>query len=101
MAKNHSDNDRGNLLPLLHGLFLLFSSMGHFTCIVLHRILHTAFVTSCGAMAEMRNSSDACHIFHIGKCERWTMKNAELVKKYRAQSNSTLSYIPLSRTGTG
>ena len=69
MAKNHSDNDRGNQLPLLHGLFLLISSKGPF---YMHcpaqDITYSFCYTSCGAMAGMRNSSDACHIFHIGKC---------------------------------
>ena len=45
MVKDHSDSERGNLLPP-HGLLFLISSMGSFICIIPDRIVHTtAFVT--------------------------------------------------------
>ena len=46
MVKDHSDSERGNLLPP-HGLFFLISSKGSFICIITQtRIAHTtAFVT--------------------------------------------------------
>ena len=45
MVKDHSDNERGNLLLLLHGLLFLISSKGSFICPT-DMIAHTtAFVT--------------------------------------------------------
>ena len=45
MVKNHSDSERGNLLPP-HGLLFPISSKGYFTRTILDRIAHTtAFVT--------------------------------------------------------
>ena len=45
MVKNHSDSERGNLLPP-HRLLFLMSSKGSFICIIPDRIAHTtAFVT--------------------------------------------------------
>ena len=34
MVKNHSDSERGNLLPPLHGLHFLISSKGSFICTI-------------------------------------------------------------------
>ena len=34
MVKDHSDSERGNLLPPLHGLLFLISSKGSFTCTI-------------------------------------------------------------------
>ena len=46
IVKNHSDSERGNLLPP-HGLLFLISSKGSFICTIpTDRIAHTtAFVT--------------------------------------------------------
>ena len=45
MVKDHSDSERGNLLPP-HGLLFPISSMGSFICTIPDRIVHTtAFVT--------------------------------------------------------
>ena len=45
MVKDHSDSERGNLLPL-HGLLFPISSKGSFICIIPDRMAHTtAFVT--------------------------------------------------------
>ena len=45
MVKDHSDSERGNLLPP-HGLLFLISNKGSFICIIPDRIIHTtAFVT--------------------------------------------------------
>ena len=53
MVKNHSDRERGNLLPP-HRLLFPISSKVLFICIIPDRITHTiAFVT----LAGMRNSS--------------------------------------------
>ena len=35
MVKDHSDSERGNLLPPLHGLLFLISSKGSFICTIL------------------------------------------------------------------
>ena len=44
MVKDHSDSERGNLLPP-HRLLFLISSKGSFICIIPDRITHTmAFV---------------------------------------------------------
>ena len=46
MVKDHSDSERGNLLPPLHGLLFVISSKCFFICIVPDRIAHTtAFAT--------------------------------------------------------
>ena len=37
MVKNHSDSERGNLLPLLHGLLFPISSKGYFYMKSSHR----------------------------------------------------------------
>ena len=45
MVKDHSDSEKGNLLPP-HGLLFPISSKGSFICIIPDRIIHTtAFVT--------------------------------------------------------
>ena len=45
MVKDHSDSERGNLLPP-HGLLFPISSKGSFICIIPDRMTHTtAFVT--------------------------------------------------------
>ena len=44
MVKDHSDSERGNLLP--HGLLIRINSNGSFICIIPDKITHTmAFVT--------------------------------------------------------
>ena len=46
MVKDHSDSERGNLLPPLHGLLFPISSKGSFICTIPDRTAHTmAFVT--------------------------------------------------------
>ena len=60
MVKDHSDTERGNLLPPLHGLLFLISSKGSFICThPTDRITHTTtFVTPVVEhWLEMRNSS--------------------------------------------
>ena len=45
MVKDHSDSEKGNLLPL-HRLLFLINSKGSFICTIPDRIAHTtAFVT--------------------------------------------------------
>ena len=45
MVKDHSDSERGNLLPP-HGLLFPINSKGSFICTIPDRIAHTmAFVT--------------------------------------------------------
>ena len=36
MVEDHSDSERGNLLPPLYGLFFLISSKGSFICTIPH-----------------------------------------------------------------
>ena len=55
MVKDHSDNERGNLLPPLHGLVFLINSKVFYMHPPTDWIEHT--MTSCGALAGMRNSS--------------------------------------------
>ena len=55
MVKDHSDSEKGNLLPP-HGLLFLISSKGSFICIIPDRIAHTSY-TSSGVLAGTRNSS--------------------------------------------
>ena len=59
MVKDHSGNERENLLPPLHGLLFLISSKGSFKCTTPtdSKAHTTACYTSCGAPAGMRNSS--------------------------------------------
>ena len=46
MVKDHSDSERGNLLPPHHGLLFSINSKGSFICTIPHRIAHTmVFVT--------------------------------------------------------
>ena len=45
MVKDHSDSERGNLLPP-HGLLFLISSKDYFTCIIPERITHTTALAS-------------------------------------------------------
>ena len=51
MVNDHSDRERGNLLPP-HMVLFSISSKGSFT----DRIPHAFFYTSCGALAGTRNS---------------------------------------------
>ena len=53
MVKDHSGNERRNLLPLLHGLFPISSKEAFIYTISADRIVHTmAFgFTSCYALA--------------------------------------------------
>ena len=45
MVKDHSDSERGNLLPP-HGLLFPINSKGSFICTIPHRVAHTtAFIT--------------------------------------------------------
>ena len=45
MVKDHSDSERGNLLPT-HGLLLSINSKSYFICTIPYRIAHTTtFVT--------------------------------------------------------
>ena len=58
MAKDHSDNERGNPLPP-HGLLFPISIKGSFICII-HKqdnTYHCLCYTSRGALAGTRNSS--------------------------------------------
>ena len=58
MVKDHSDSERGNLLPP-HGLLFSINSKGSFICTI-HRqdsTYHSLCYTSRGALAGMRNSS--------------------------------------------
>ena len=60
MVKDHSNSERGNLLPPLHGLLFLISSMGSFIYASLHRqdsTFHGLCYTSSGILAGKRNSS--------------------------------------------
>ena len=44
MVKDHSDSEKGNLLPP-HGILFRFCSKGSYICTIPHRIAHTtAFV---------------------------------------------------------
>ena len=59
MVKDHSDSERGNPLPPLHGLLFPISSKG-FLYASSHRqddTYHGLCYTSRGALAGMRNSS--------------------------------------------
>ena len=57
MVKGHSDSERRNLLPPLHGLLFPISSNGSFVCTNPDRTAHTSLCyTSRGALAGMRNS---------------------------------------------
>ena len=51
MVKDHSDSERGNLLPP-HGLLFLIKSKGSFIC----TIPQTGRITHTPALAEIRNS---------------------------------------------
>ena len=55
MVKDHSDNERGNLLSP-HGLLFSISSKGSFICIIpqIGKYIH---YTSRGALAGRKNSS--------------------------------------------
>ena len=45
MVKDHSDSERGNLLPP-HGLLFPINSKGYFICTIPHRVAHTTpFIT--------------------------------------------------------
>ena len=56
-VKDHSDSERGNLLPP-HGLLFPISSKGSFICIIPQTGWHIPqpLITSLGALAGMRNS---------------------------------------------
>ena len=57
MVKDHTDSDRGNLLPL-HGLLFPISSKGSFICTIPQTGWHIPWSLvhhSCGALAGMRN----------------------------------------------
>ena len=60
MVKDHSDIERGNLLPP-HGLLFPINSKGSFICIIPQtrqdNTYHSLCYTSRGALAGMRNSS--------------------------------------------
>ena len=56
MVKDHSDNERGNLLPP-HGLLFPISSKGSFICHTQDNTYHSLCYTSHGALAGTRNSS--------------------------------------------
>ena len=59
MVKDHSDSERGNLLPPLYGQLISITSKGSFICIA-HKqdnTYHGLCYTSCGALAGTRNSS--------------------------------------------
>ena len=58
MVKDHSDSEKGNLLPP-HWLLFLISSKGSFICTIpqMDNTYHSLCYTSRGALAEMRNSS--------------------------------------------
>ena len=55
MVKDHSEIERGNPLPQLHGLLFPISSKGSF--IWQDSVYHDLCYTSREALAEMRNSS--------------------------------------------
>ena len=59
MLKDHSDSERGNLLPPLHGLRFLISSKGSFICTIpkIRCLYHSLYYTSRGKLAGTRNSS--------------------------------------------
>ena len=64
MVKDHSDNERGNLLPphgLLSDLQQGFFYIHHPT----DKIAHTSPYTSRGALAGMRNLSIVPHTSHV------------------------------------
>ena len=48
MVQDHSYSERGNLLPLHHGLHFLISNKGSFICFIPDMIAHS--YTSCGAV---------------------------------------------------
>ena len=56
MVKDHSDSERGNLLPP-HGLLFPINSKGSFICTIPQTGYHGLCYTSRGALAGTRNSS--------------------------------------------
>ena len=66
MVKDHSDSERGNLLPPL-GLLFLINSKGSFICTI-PQTYHDLCYTSPGALAGTRNSSMGPH--HEGSIRR-------------------------------
>ena len=64
MVTDHSESERRNPLPPLHGLFFSTASKIYFICTILQTGQHTPWIcyTSCGALVGMRNSSmrDQC-----------------------------------------
>ena len=44
MIEDHSDSERENLLPSLHGLFFPITSKGSFITIIPQRIAHTTHI---------------------------------------------------------
>ena len=62
MVKDHSDSERGNLLPPLHGLLFPISSKHSFICIIPQTgyTYHSLCYTSRGALAGMRNTAARC-----------------------------------------
>ena len=68
MVKDHSDSERGNLLPP-HGLLFPISSKGYFICTIPERIAHTtAFVTPDGEHWLEREIAQWVH--HKGSIRR-------------------------------
>ena len=61
MVKNHTDSERGNLLPP-HRLLFQISSKGSFICRQ-DSTYHSYCYTSHGALAGTRNSSNVCKSF--------------------------------------
>ena len=60
MVKDHSDNQRGNLLVPLHGIFFLINSIWFYLYAPSHRqntIYHGLCYTSPGALVGTSNSS--------------------------------------------
>ena len=57
MVKDHSDSERGNLLPP-HGLLFPISSKGSFICIK-NNTYHNHCYTSRGALAGTRNRNES------------------------------------------
>ena len=67
MVKDHSDNERGNLLP--HELLFLINSKGSFICTFPQtNAYHSLCYTSRGALAGTRNISMSP--FHEGSIQR-------------------------------
>ena len=56
MVKDHSDSERGNLLPP-HGLLFPINSKGFLYAPSQVSTYHSLYYTSRGALAGMRNSS--------------------------------------------